>query len=71
MHLMIGMIVKSHAEQEVHPMGSGQHPVHANGSGVTTSSLQVTGLAQPDHSHDLDMASNAFDEQYEGCTKEK
>ena len=52
-------------------MGSGQHPVHANGSGVTTSSLQVTGLAQPDHSHDLDMASNAFDEQYEGCTKEK
>lgn len=51
-------------------MGSGQHPVLANGSKNTTSSLQVTGRLQPAHSCRLDMAEDAFDDQYVGCIKE-
>lgn len=51
-------------------MGSGQHPVLANGSKNTTSSLQVTGRLQPVDSCELGMADDAFDDQYEGCTEE-
>lgn len=55
-------------------MGSGRHSVHAvssvNGSRDTTLSLQVTSWILSTQSSQLDMADNAFDDQYEGCTKE-
>lgn len=66
--------VKFHAEQEVHAVDSGKHPVHIGssviGSGNTASSLQVTGLAWLAKSCQLGMAKNAFDYQYEGCIEE-
>lgn len=51
-------------------MGSGQHPGHVNGSRNTLSSLQVmANLSERSNSCKLDMAYNAFDDQYKGCTE--